>query len=60
MSHQATRTELLDILEGLEGEADALRAKRAILTYRLGRVLREKERVKRHLAVLDRGEEAAC
>jgi hypothetical protein len=57
----ATRAELLDILEGLEAEEDALRARRSLLTYRLEQILREKERVKRHLEAASRrrGEGAA-
>jgi len=57
---QATRAELLDILEGLEAEEDALRARRWLLTYRLEQTVREKERVKRHLEAAARSGEGAA
>ena len=56
----ATRAELLDILEGLVAEEDALRARRSLLTYRLEQTVREKERIKRHLEAAARREEGAA
>ena len=62
MNADGTRIELLETLQGLESEASALRAKRAIITHRLGQLLHEEERVRTHLARLEnRGEEEeAC
>ena len=56
MSSDATRIELQETLAGLEGVAEAIRAKRAILTYRLGRLAHEISRTRRHL---DRAHPAA-
>ena len=64
MNADGTRIELQETLENLEAEAEALRAKRAVITYRLGRLAHEISRTRRHIAALDLGglggEDQAC
>jgi hypothetical protein len=50
----------LSELDRLAAEEDALRARRALITYRLEQTVREKDRLQRHLKALTREEEGAA
>jgi len=54
-----TRAELLDQLAHLDARERGLRAQRSDVTYRLEQVLRERDRLRHHLASLDQDESAA-
>jgi hypothetical protein len=54
------RTELVAQLGRLEVRAEFLQAQRAEATRRLGEIARERERVRRHLAALDRTQEVTA
>ncbi len=55
MKDDVRRTELLAELDRLTAEEGALRAQRALTSYRLEQTLRERHRVQRDLASLARG-----
>ncbi len=54
MSSDDIRAELLSQISRLDAEEEVLRARRSITTYRLEQVLREKDRLQRHLAAFAR------
>jgi predicted nucleic acid-binding Zn-ribbon protein len=54
-----TRAELLDELGQLDRRIDELRGARAQITYDLEHAVKERERLRRHLAALVRDETAA-
>ena len=58
--HDVTRRELLTQFGRLEARAEFLQAQRVEATRRLSENAREREHVRRHFAVLDRGEEVSA
>ncbi len=58
MTEDATRRELLLQLDLFEDLAASFQTQRAEATRSLEEIARERERIRRHLNVLDRGEEA--
>ncbi len=59
MSNRETEVELLGQLSRLDARIDELRGARALLVYDLEWAIKERDRLRHHLASLDREEGAA-